>query len=90
MQLSSRSGKSCAANAKGGDSLKDEIAKIDLPETFQAPFDPRITLGKLIVDKSKIMDSKKRPLWLEFVNADSFVVSESNNIERLAIVMVTL
>ena len=59
------------------DILKEELGKADLPKQFQAPFDPRISLGKLIVDKSKVMDSKKRPLWLEFDNADPFTVNDT-------------
>ncbi len=67
-QVNMKQSKQNATGARLNEVLRDESAKISLPATFQAPFDPRIVLGKLAVDKSKIMDSKKRPIWLEFAN----------------------
>nr|XP_018668461.1 phosphatidylinositol 4,5-bisphosphate 3-kinase catalytic subunit gamma isoform isoform X1 [Ciona intestinalis]XP_026691477.1 phosphatidylinositol 4,5-bisphosphate 3-kinase catalytic subunit gamma isoform isoform X1 [Ciona intestinalis] len=63
--------------------LREQLARISLPETFKAPFDPRITLGRLMAEKSKIMDSKKKPLWLEFENADENVINESTSVIRI-------
>nr|CAB3264880.1 phosphatidylinositol 4,5-bisphosphate 3-kinase catalytic subunit gamma isoform [Phallusia mammillata] len=82
-RLATRMGKSGTGGSKVGDGLKDEISKLALPDRFQAPFDPRISLGRLVVDKSKIMDSKKRPVWLEFANADTSAVSEHFSVIRI-------
>lgn len=55
--------------------LREELRNTELPKCFQAPYDPKITLGALKIEKSKIMDSKKKPLWLEFDNYDETVIS---------------
>ncbi|XP_061163254.1 phosphatidylinositol 4,5-bisphosphate 3-kinase catalytic subunit delta isoform-like [Saccostrea echinata] len=44
--------------------------KIDILSGLHSPLTPQISLKDLLVDKCKIMDSKKRPLWLEWTNAD--------------------
>lgn len=41
-----------------------------LPTSFQLPIDPRIEVGKIIVNKCRVMDSAKKPLWLVFENAE--------------------
>ncbi|DAZ96267.1 TPA: hypothetical protein N0F65_008300 [Lagenidium giganteum] len=41
-----------------------------LPSSFQLPIDPRIEVGKIIVNKCRVMDSAKKPLWLVFENAE--------------------
>ncbi|KAG6612614.1 phosphatidylinositol 3 and 4-kinase-like protein [Phytophthora cinnamomi] len=41
-----------------------------LPGSFQLPLDPRIEVGKIIVNKCRVMDSAKKPLWLVFENAE--------------------
>lgn len=55
--------------------LRDELRLTHFPECFQAPYDPKVTLGALKIEKAKIMDSKKKPLWLEFDNYDDTVIS---------------
>jgi len=57
-------------SAKLNDWLRHNLQKFTLPSTFQAPYDPRVIFGKLIVEKVRVMDSKKRPVWLEFENGD--------------------
>ena len=57
-----------SSSVKMTDVVREELAKVQLPQTHQASFDPRIILGKLIVANTKIMDSKKKPIWLEFEN----------------------
>ena len=61
------------------ENLREEISKLPLPKTFQAPYDPRIVLGSVLVDKTKIMDSKKKPIWLEFANGSIDESNESSN-----------
>ncbi|CAK4077284.1 unnamed protein product [Aphanomyces euteiches] len=41
-----------------------------LSTTYQLPIDPRVEVGKVLVNKCKIMSSAKLPLWLEFENAE--------------------
>ncbi|TYZ61557.1 hypothetical protein PybrP1_010116 [[Pythium] brassicae (nom. inval.)] len=41
-----------------------------LPSSFQLPIDPRVEVGKIIVNKCRVMDSAKKPLWLVFENAE--------------------
>uniref|UniRef100_UPI00358DFB64 phosphatidylinositol 4,5-bisphosphate 3-kinase catalytic subunit gamma isoform-like n=1 Tax=Myxine glutinosa TaxID=7769 RepID=UPI00358DFB64 len=54
----------------GNSRLQDELRKITLPSNFRMPYDPCVRAGKLKLEKSKVMPSKKKPLWLEFENAD--------------------
>lgn len=37
---------------------------------FLLPLDPRIAVTGLVVSKCRFMDSKKKPLWLLFTNAE--------------------
>jgi hypothetical protein len=41
-----------------------------LPSSFQLPIDPRIEVSRIIVEKCRVMDSAKKPLWLVFENAE--------------------
>ena len=41
-----------------------------LPSQHVLPLDGRMEVGRLLVDKCKVMDSAKKPLWLVFDNAD--------------------
>ena len=41
-----------------------------LPSQHVLPLDGRMEVGRLLVDKCKVMDSAKKPLWLVFENAD--------------------
>ncbi|GLD93946.1 hypothetical protein PINS_up002551 [Pythium insidiosum] len=47
--------------------LRDTV----LPETFQLPLHPRSYCNKVFVDKCRVMESKKRPLFLQLENAKS-------------------
>ncbi|KAJ8016533.1 hypothetical protein DPEC_G00008230 [Dallia pectoralis] len=51
--------------------LQDLLRTCNLPSDFQVPFDPRIRAGEILLDRCKIMASKKKPLWLEFSSMDS-------------------
>ncbi|XP_030063346.1 phosphatidylinositol 4,5-bisphosphate 3-kinase catalytic subunit gamma isoform [Microcaecilia unicolor] len=46
--------------------LQKMLQSVDLPQNFKVPFDPRIRAGEILLDKCKVMASKKKPLWLEF------------------------
>uniref|UniRef100_H2YQZ6 phosphatidylinositol 3-kinase n=1 Tax=Ciona savignyi TaxID=51511 RepID=H2YQZ6_CIOSA len=81
--ISMRLTKTSSSGPKSNEIIRDQLSRISLPDQFKAPFDPRITLGRLIAEKSKIMDSKKKPLWLEFMNGDENVISESTRIVRI-------
>ncbi|XP_054843829.1 phosphatidylinositol 4,5-bisphosphate 3-kinase catalytic subunit gamma isoform isoform X3 [Eublepharis macularius] len=53
--------------------LKQKLEKLQdskLPECFRVPYDPGLKAGALVIEKCKIMASKKKPLWLEFKCAD--------------------
>lgn len=51
---------------------QEELAKLNplLPSKFQLCISPRIECRAIVVDKCKVMSSKKLPLWLVFENAD--------------------
>ncbi|XP_076597714.1 phosphatidylinositol 4,5-bisphosphate 3-kinase catalytic subunit gamma isoform [Chaetodon auriga] len=46
--------------------LQELLTNCNLPNEFLLPFDPRIKAGRILLDKCKVMASKKKPLWLEF------------------------
>lgn len=46
--------------------LQELLRNSNLPNEFLLPFDPRIKAGRILLDKCKVMASKKKPLWLEF------------------------
>tara|TARA_B100000780_G_scaffold259576_1_gene210724 strand:- start:1001 stop:1393 length:393 start_codon:yes stop_codon:yes gene_type:complete len=41
-----------------------------LPSNSQLALDPRLRVGNLKIEKCKVMNSKKKPLWLAFDNVD--------------------
>ncbi|XP_028680556.2 LOW QUALITY PROTEIN: phosphatidylinositol 4,5-bisphosphate 3-kinase catalytic subunit gamma isoform [Erpetoichthys calabaricus] len=50
--------------------LQEMLQNADIPQEFLVPYDPRIKAGKLVVERCKVMASKKKPLWLEFTCGD--------------------
>ncbi|CAG6021036.1 unnamed protein product [Menidia menidia] len=46
--------------------LRELLSQKKLPTEFLLPFDPRVKAGGILLDKCKVMASKKKPLWLEF------------------------
>ncbi|KAL5517410.1 hypothetical protein EMCRGX_G002951 [Ephydatia muelleri] len=58
------------------DYAKEELQKYTLPESFSPPYDPSVRMGQLNVNKSRVMDSKKTPLWLEFSNVDPTAINQ--------------
>ncbi|XP_053572545.1 phosphatidylinositol 4,5-bisphosphate 3-kinase catalytic subunit gamma isoform isoform X2 [Bombina bombina] len=58
--------------------LRQKLEKLQgtqLPESFRVPYDPGLRAGALLVEKCKVMASKKKPLWLEFKCADTTSLS---------------
>jgi phosphatidylinositol-4,5-bisphosphate 3-kinase len=49
--------------------FRAELALIILPKEFHLPMDPRLIVDSFIIDKCKVMNSKKKPFWLTFRNA---------------------
>lgn len=50
--------------------LKEELAKVTLPPKFKLPLNPRMECKGIKIEKCKVMDSAKLPLWLVFINVD--------------------
>jgi hypothetical protein len=50
--------------------LRELLSKIKLPPKFKLPLSPRIEVRGIVIEKCKVMDSKKLPLWLVFENND--------------------
>ncbi|XP_067908280.1 phosphatidylinositol 4,5-bisphosphate 3-kinase catalytic subunit gamma isoform [Heterodontus francisci] len=50
--------------------VQEMLRKANLPQDFLTPYDPRIKAGIILIDRCKIMASKKKPLWLEFTCAN--------------------
>lgn len=50
--------------------------KGSLPSSFQLPLNPEVTITGLVVDKCRVMESKKKPLWMTFLDekGELFVV----------------
>ncbi|KAM6924701.1 phosphatidylinositol 4,5-bisphosphate 3-kinase catalytic subunit gamma isoform [Xenentodon cancila] len=46
--------------------LQELLRNSNLPNEFLLPLDPRIKVGRILLEKCKVMASKKKPLWLEF------------------------
>ncbi|XP_029013301.1 phosphatidylinositol 4,5-bisphosphate 3-kinase catalytic subunit gamma isoform [Betta splendens] len=46
--------------------LQELLRTSKLPDEFLLPFDPRVKAGRILLEKCKVMNSKKKPLWLEF------------------------
>ncbi|KAG7400890.1 Phosphatidylinositol 4,5-bisphosphate 3-kinase catalytic subunit gamma isoform [Phytophthora boehmeriae] len=49
--------------------LHDALRAVVLPETFQLPLQPRSYCTKIIVESCRVMESKKRPLFLQLESA---------------------
>ena len=51
---------------------REELSKLSFPEHFQLPIRPTFEAKGVIVDKCRVMYSKKKPLWLEFEAANNW------------------
>ena len=52
--------------------LRAELTKISIPKEFHLPIDPKLMVQSFIVEKCKVMNSKKQPFFLAFENANPF------------------
>lgn len=52
--------------------FRNELKMIEIPNEFHLPIDPRIIVDSFIIDKCKVMNSKKKPFFLYFKNASPF------------------
>jgi phosphatidylinositol-4,5-bisphosphate 3-kinase len=50
--------------------LHEQLRKLKKPPKFKLPLSPRMEVKGVLIDKCKVMSSKKLPLWLVFENAD--------------------
>ena len=50
--------------------LRAGIRKIELPSTFRLPLNPDKICTGIVADKCRVMESKKKPLWLAFTTID--------------------
>jgi len=50
--------------------LREGLKKIVFPKSFQLPLDPYKTCRGVLVEKCRVMSSKKLPLWLTFIRED--------------------
>ena len=50
--------------------LRERIAHTDFPTSFQLPLNPNVKAKGIIPHKCRVMESKKKPLWLTFENAE--------------------
>ena len=50
--------------------LRAGIRKIELPTTFRLPLNPDKVCTGIVADKCRVMESKKKPLWLAFTTID--------------------
>jgi CRP-like cAMP-binding protein len=44
--------------------LKEQLQAITLPPSFQLPLNPKIRVVSFDIDRCRVMESKKKPLWL--------------------------
>ncbi|KAH0790611.1 Phosphatidylinositol 3- and 4-kinase family protein [Histomonas meleagridis] len=54
--------------------LKQRLKSVEIPEEFHLPMDPRLIVKSFIIEKCKVMNSKKKPLWLTFENASQYAL----------------
>ncbi|KAL0205522.1 hypothetical protein P9112_000829 [Eukaryota sp. TZLM1-RC] len=54
------------------ESLEEIQASNKWPQNFALPLNPKLELCKIRTEKCKVMDTKKCPLWLTFINADEY------------------
>ena len=53
--------------------FREALTKVEIPKEFHLPMDPRLVVDSFIVEKCRVMNSKKKPLWLAFRNSSIFV-----------------
>ncbi|GMH94167.1 hypothetical protein TrST_g4028 [Triparma strigata] len=51
--------------------LREQLKRCDFPIKFQLPLNPDMRARSIKIDKCRVMESKKKPLWLVFEDADN-------------------
>jgi len=51
--------------------LREQLKRCDFPTKFQLPLNPDMRARSIVIDKCRVMESKKKPLWLVFEDADN-------------------
>jgi len=51
--------------------LKEQLKRCDFPVKFQLPLNPDMRARSIKIEKCRVMESKKKPLWLVFEDADT-------------------
>jgi CRP-like cAMP-binding protein len=51
--------------------LRDQLDAVALPSEFQLPLNPHLIISKIDVARCRVMESKKKPLWLTMQNSAS-------------------
>jgi phosphatidylinositol-4,5-bisphosphate 3-kinase len=52
--------------------FREALRHIEIPKEFHLPMDPRLVVDSFIIEKCKVMNSKKKPFWLTFKNSSIF------------------
>lgn len=50
--------------------LRETLKTVVLPSEFQLPLNPHIKITSIVVEKCRVMESKKKPLWLVLKDTD--------------------
>ena len=69
------------------DVLRKELSRIVLPIEFQLPLNPNHKVSGIVVEKCRVMESKKKPLWLTFKNADYGKVGKGKQEKHIVIML---
>jgi hypothetical protein len=51
--------------------LREQLKRCDFPTKFQLPLNPDMRARRIVIEKCRVMESKKKPLWLVFEDADN-------------------
>ena len=51
--------------------LSEQLKRCDFPTKFQLPLNPDMRARGIIIEKCRVMESKKKPLWLVFEDTDN-------------------
>jgi phosphatidylinositol-4,5-bisphosphate 3-kinase len=49
--------------------LRDELKKVQFPPEFCLPLNPNLIIRGIDIERCRVMESKKKPLWLTFKDA---------------------
>lgn len=52
--------------------FREALKKVEIPKEFHLPMDPRLVVDSFIFEECRVMNSKKKPLWLAFRNSSIF------------------